>query len=62
MRTDKQAELWEEEEVTHAGRESEWAKKKEAQQHREQRQLRLTNGGLNLHTPTIPVCKKINEV
>lgn len=24
--------------------------------------LKLTNGGLNLHTPTIAVCKKINEV
>lgn len=24
--------------------------------------LSLTNGGLNLHTPTIAVCKKINEV
>lgn len=23
--------------------------------------LKLTNGGLNLHTPTFPVCKKINE-
>lgn len=24
--------------------------------------LKLTNGGLNLHTPTIAVYKKINEV
>ncbi len=24
--------------------------------------LKLTNGGLNLHTPTTAVCKKINEV
>lgn len=28
----------------------------------EQWRLKLTNGGLNLHTPTISVCKEINEV
>lgn len=28
----------------------------------ERRRLKLTNGGLNLHTPTFSVCKKINEV
>lgn len=27
----------------------------------EQWRLKLTNGGLNLHTPTISVCRKINE-